>query len=142
MMKRVAWFLFGVSVCYACGNAESASKGDSISGTYVREYSSEILNELSGNKVGVRTVRDTIFISSTEAGYKIENAKWSMNDYDEEGWRNMEHSEVRPLEPFEATYNSEDGVLSPKVSGVAPNLIINNNGELLVGKNSKPYLKL
>jgi hypothetical protein len=142
MMTRFAWFLFGVSVCYACGNTESTSGGGSISGTYVREYSSEILNELSGSKVGMRTVRDTIFILSANEGYKVVNTKWSMNDYDDEGWRNMKHSETKPLTTFEATYNSDEGVLRPKVAGVAPDLIISNKGELRVGKNSKPYSKL
>jgi hypothetical protein len=141
-MFKCVVVLIGISICYACGNAESANEGSSISGTYVREYSSEILNELSGSKVGMRTVRDTIVISSTDGGYKIVNAKWGMNDYDDKGWRNMEHSENKPLGTFEATYDSEEGVLSPKAAGVAPNLIINNKGELMVGKNSKPYSKL
>jgi hypothetical protein len=136
MMKRVAWFLFGVSVCYACGNAERVSESDLIAGTYVREYSREILNQLSGNKLGMRTVRDTLYIIAIDGGYKVNNAKWSMNEYDNEGWQNMEHGESGPLPSFNATYDEQSRTLNPK-GNEAPALTITEDGKISIGKKSE-----
>ena len=144
MVKRVAVFLIGVSICYACGSGSETAKGeDSIAGTYVREYSSEILNELSGNKVGMRTIRDTLFIATNGSSYRVTNSKWRMNDYDHDGWRNMEHAETGPMPTFDATYNEASGLLSPSTAGIVPELSIEKNGKLLVGKKSKiPFTKI
>jgi hypothetical protein len=83
----------------SCSSSESKSKEATVAGVYVREYSHEILNQLSGNKVGMRTIRDTLYIRETDTGYRVVNAKWRMNDYDEDGWQNMEHGESGPLPP-------------------------------------------
>lgn len=141
MMMRVVSFLVGVSICYGCGNSESASSSnDSIAGTYVREYSSEILNQLSGNKMGMRTVRDTIYITSAGDNFKVRNAKWSMNDYDQEGWKNMEHAESGPLPTFTADYNESSRTLN---SGSAPDLVISEDNKLSVGGKSEiAYAKI
>lgn len=141
MVRCAAVFLVGVSICYACGNAERTSSGDdSIAGTYVREYSREILNQLSGNKMGMRTVRDTIYITSVGEDYRVRNAKWSMNDYDNDGWQNMEHGESGPLASFTAKYDESSRTLN---SGSAPNLIIAEDGKLSVGGKSEiAYAKI
>ncbi|RAW01969.1 hypothetical protein [Pseudochryseolinea flava] len=141
MKMRVVSFLVGVSICYGCGNSESASSSnESISGTYVREYSSEILNQLSGNKMGMRTVRDTIYISTAGEKFKVENAKWSMNDYDQEGWKNMEHAESGPLPAFTAEYDESSRTLN---SGSAPDLVISEDNKLSVGGKSEiAYAKI
>lgn len=143
MMTRVVGFIVGASILYGCGSAEGTSQEDSITGTYIREYSNEILNELSGNKVGMRTTRDTIYISAADNGYRVENSKWSMNDYDQDGWRNMEHGEFGPMAPFDAIYNEDIKTLSSKNSGVAPDLVIGEDGKLSVGKKSQiAYTKI
>ena len=141
MMTRVVSFLVGVSICYGCGNTEKAnSSDDSIAGTYVREYSSEILNQLSGNKMGMRTVRDTIYISAAGENFKVENSKWSINDYDEEGWKNMEHGESGPLPTFTAEYDESSRTLN---SGLAPDLVMSKDGKLSVGGKSEiAYAKI
>ena len=142
MMNRVAGFLVGVSICYACGNSESANEKDSIAGTYVREYSREILNQLSGNKVGMRTVRDTLYISSAGDGYKVANSKWSMNDYDNDGWQNMKHGESGPLPTFNASYDRGSRTLSSE-GNAAPPLVLAEDGKLSVGKKSEiAYVKI
>ena len=142
MMTRVAGFLVGVSICYACGNSESANENDSIAGTYVREYSREILNQLSGNKVGMRTVRDTLYITAAGDEYKIENSKWSMNDYDNEGWQNMKHGESGPLPIFNASYDKNSRTLSSD-GNQAPPLVIAEDGKLSVGNKSEiAYVKV
>jgi hypothetical protein len=135
MMKRVVIFLIGISLCYACGNAESVSGDDSIAGTYVREYSKEILNQLNGNKVGMRTVRDTLYITSAGDNYQVQNAKWRMNDYDNEGWQDMKHGESGPLPAFAATFDKQTGTLKSETPGITPALTV-VDGKLSVGKQS------
>jgi hypothetical protein len=141
MMKRVILCLVGLSVCYGCGNAESASEKDAIAGTYVREYSREILNQTSGSKLGMRTVRDTLYISSQGEGYQVKNVKWSMNDYDNDGWRDMKHSESKPLPLFNATYDSKSRTLNGE--SAAPDLVLSEDGKLSVGgKSDIAYAKV
>lgn len=142
MKTRVAWFFVGVSVCYACGNVEKANESDLITGIYVREYSKEILNQLSWDKVGMRTVRDTLFITSAGNGYKVENAKWSMNDYDNDGWENMKHGDSGPLPSFKASYDENSRTLSSE-GNAAPLLVITEDGKLSVGmKSDIAYVKV
>lgn len=135
MMKRIVWLFVGVSICHGCGTAES-STDDSIAGTYVREHSREILNQLSGSKVGMRTVRDTLYIISDGDSYQVKNSRWRMNDYDNDGWQNMEHGESGPLPDFKATYNKASGTLKSDV-GLAPELVIAEDGRLSVGNKSE-----
>jgi hypothetical protein len=142
MMTRVAGFLVGVSICYACGNAESAKNRDSIAGTWVREYSREILNQNNGDKVGMRTVRDTLYITLAGERYKVENTKWSMNDYDNDGWQNMKHGESGPLPSFDASYDESTHTLSAR-GNEAPPLVIAQDGKLSVGNKSEiAYVKI
>lgn len=141
-MTRVGGFLIVVSICYACGNAESSKGSDSVAGTYVREYSREMLNQLSGNKLGMRTVRDTLYITSTGDEYSVMNSKWSMNDYDNDGWKNMKHGESGPMPAFKASYDEKSKTLSPR-GGAAPALTIAADGKLSVGEKSEiAYVKI
>jgi hypothetical protein len=136
MMKRVVGFYVMIAISYSCGQVENASD-DSVAGTYVREYSKEIMNQLSGNKVGMRTVRDTLYITEVGDAYQIKNAKWRMNDYDNDGWQNMEHGELGPWPSFEATYEDESKSLKSKSSGDIPALMIDESGKLSVGGKSE-----
>jgi len=141
-MKRRDSVLFGFVVCCACGNVEQKREDDLVIGTYVREYSTEILNQLSGNKMGMRTVRDTLIITSAGDRYKVENSKWSMNDYDNDGWQNSKHGESGPLRDFKASYSESSGTLNSDGNEV-PTLFITNDGKLSVGKNSEiKYVKV
>ncbi|HEX5171928.1 MAG TPA: hypothetical protein VFW11_22265 [Cyclobacteriaceae bacterium] len=137
MMTRVAICFIGVAICYACGNAENAGEADSITGTYVREYSREIINQLDGNMVGMRTVRDTLYITSVENGYKVRNSKWSMNDYDDDGWQNMEHGESGPLPSFTAKYDKTSRTLTSETARMTPDLVIAEDGKLSIGSKSE-----
>ena len=40
-----------------------------ISGTYVKEYSFKVVNPETGNEIGFRTIRDTIFVNPIQNGY-------------------------------------------------------------------------
>ena len=120
-------FIFLCVCCWvftSCSTGESKSGDDAIAGIYVREYSTEILNQLSGEKVGMRTFRDTIRITSEQNGYRVENAKWRMNDYDQEGWVSMTHAEDRPLPTFFASYDEESSALKPENSSQAQPIFV------------------
>ena len=41
---------------------DNTSAEDEISGAYTREYSFKVINQETGNEIGTRTIRDTIFI--------------------------------------------------------------------------------
>lgn len=140
-MKPLISFFLGMIVCYACGTAES-STDDSIAGTYVREYSREILNQLSGNKVGMRTVRDTLYVSSSGDGYRIVNARWRMNDYDSEGWQNMEHGEGGPWPSFDASYDENSKSLNAKATADMPSLFVEENRISVGGKSDIVFNKV
>jgi hypothetical protein len=101
MNKKTGLVLVGFFIL-ACGVKE---KPDEVSGVYVHEYSFEIVNPESGAKIGLRTVRDSIFIKAIEVGYEVANKKWRKNDYDLEGWQNMEHSDDRPMPLFRASFD-------------------------------------
>jgi hypothetical protein len=139
MMRGVDGFLIGVLICYACGNAKR-SYNDSIAGTYVREYSNEVITQLTGKKVGVRTVRDTLYITAAGKQYKVENAMWKLNDYDDDGWQNMEDNKFGPFPSFIAIYDETSRTLN---SRSAPDIVVSEDGKLFVlGKSEIVYAKL
>lgn len=119
----------------SCSPGESKTN-DSVAGVYVREYSQEILHQLSGKKVGMTTYRDTIKITESNDGYHVVNRKWRMNDYDQDGWQDMKHGENRPLPEFDASYDEGAKTLNPKMSGLVPSLYF-EQGKLSVGPKSK-----
>ena len=109
-LKVTLFFVVCVSFA-ACNSAEKASSEENIAGVYVREFSHEIINTNSGDKVGLRRVRDTILVEHTDDGYLISNRKWKLNDYDQEGWVSMKHAEDRPLPTFEASFDATSNSL-------------------------------
>jgi len=126
----------------SCSTGESKSGDHAIAGIYVREYSTEILNQLSGEKVGMRTFRDTIRITTEQDGYRVENTKWRMNDYDQEGWRNMKHGETKPLPTFAARYDEASNSLTSDNPQLIPPLRL-DDGKLFVGETGKTaYVKI
>jgi len=138
-MKPVDGLLIGVLICYACGNAESTSD-DPIAGTYVREYSREVTTQLTGKRVGLRTVRDTLYITEAGKQYKVVNAMWRMNHYDDDGWQNMEDARFGPFPAFIAIYDETSRTLN---SRAAPDIMVSEDGNLFVlGKSELVYAKL
>lgn len=138
--------MFVVCVCgwifISCSGTESSSKEETVAGVYVREYSREILNQLSGSKVGMRTIRDTLYIQQTNTGYMIANSKWRMNDYDGDGWQNMIHGEGGPWPSFEATYDADNKRLNAKATGEAPSLLVEENTISVGGKSDIVFTKV
>lgn len=90
-------------VVFACGSKDQSESTDEISGVYVREYSFKIAHAETGAQIGMRTVRDTIFIRPIEERFEVTNHKWKLNDYDRNGWQNMQHDDDRPMTRFNTT---------------------------------------
>jgi hypothetical protein len=107
MRTRMTYFVAVGFAIFACSTGSESRTNDDVSGTYVREYSFKVINPETGIEVGVRTVRDTIFIQSAGNGYEISNNKWKLNDYDKEGWQSMAHSDDRPIPLFTAALDSK-----------------------------------
>lgn len=98
-------------VIHSCGTRSSSQMEHQIAGTYAREYTIKVIHAETGAEVGTRTIRDTIFIKPIGDKFQVSNRKWSMNDYDNAGWRDMKHSEDRPKPTYLSSYSSKDGSL-------------------------------
>jgi len=138
-MKTQMTFLVAVGITiFSCGTNRDSGK-DEISGTYVREYSFKVENPESSAEVGTRTIRDSIFIRSMDKHYEISNNKWQRNDYDREGWKNMEHSEDRPMVTYEATFDPSKNSLQAD-SRISLYFDFNTNQLFKGEKKNAPYL--
>ena len=129
MTLRMMLMFAGAAVMVSCGtNGDKVGSTSDASGIYVREYAIEINNPESGKKIGMRQVRDSIFIERGENGYQVSNRKWRMNDYDQEGWVSMAHSEDRPIASFLASYDEKTSSLIPMNRTTVPAIFIDKNG--------------
>ena len=128
--------------CNSESNSNSASAD--ASGVYVREYAIEVTNPNSGVKIGMRQIRDSIFVYRQGDEYKIENHKWRLNDYDQEGWVSMEHADDRSLPTFLASYDEVSLQLHPKDQNVShPIFLDQENGKMFMNKSKDiEYLRV
>ena len=143
MTLRTIWIFAATLGMVSCGtNGDNAESTTDASGIYVREYAFEITNPDTGKKLGMRQVRDSLFIERSESGYQLSNRKWRMNDYDQEGWISMAHAEDRPLPTFFASYDDDLGALTPENTNFMQPIRI-ENGMLFTGRsNEKPFKKI
>src|SRR5687768_2905876 len=110
-LKLILFFACGLGFV-ACNSSEnSRGSGDKASGVYTREYSSEITHPETGTKLGIRKIRDSIFVRAVDGGYEISNHKWRLNDYDQEGWVSMQHADDRPLPTYIAAFDKQSNAL-------------------------------
>src|SRR5258705_6410530 len=100
----------GFAIC-SCTRGQNTDSYDEISGAYAREYSFKVVNPETGAEIGMRTVRDTIFVQYIKTDCEVTNRKWRLNDYDIEGWQSMEHDEDRPMPMFLGRFNSIDSTM-------------------------------
>lgn len=133
MIKNFMLFVLVGFFVISCGTE------DKIPGTYVRNYSFQVNHPETGIEIGTRTIRDTIFVKRLEENYEISNHKWRLNDYDEEGWRNMEHAEDRGMPTFIAIYNADESTL---VNDEAKNLYFESDNETLYLSKELSYRKI
>ncbi|HEU5292167.1 MAG TPA: hypothetical protein VFU05_16065 [Cyclobacteriaceae bacterium] len=110
-IKLILTVTVGFAIC-SCNPGRDSGTNDKITGSYTREYSVKVVHPETGNVVGMRTIRDTIFIRPTKNGYDVSNNRWMLNDYDRESWQSMEHSEDHPLRTYQATFDPTDNSLN------------------------------
>ena len=139
--------LFGVGslAIVSCNSSEkSYISGNDVSGVYVREYAIDVTHPETGNNIGMRKIRDTIFIEPADNNYLISNRKWRINDYDQEGWVSMEHAEDRSMPTFFASYDETAKILNPTDKNISPAISIDNKkGKLFKGSSKDfEYLKI
>ena len=116
----------------SCNSKQATSDAsDRVAGAYVREYSFMVTNPQSGKEIGIRTIKDTIFVQLVQEGYKISNRKWRLNDYDKEGWQNMEHAEDRPLPTYVANFVSDNNSLQSKPPGLLLSLYVDLSSQTI-----------
>lgn len=143
-LKSILIFAGGLGLV-ACNSSEKSRPSDSdASGVYAREYSSEVTHPETGNKLGMRTIRDSIFVQAVDGGYEISNHKWRLNDYDQEGWVSMEHADDRPLPNFIAKYDDHTKALIAKSENVSQGLFLDaENGKLFKNESrDAAYLRV
>src|SRR5258706_4079349 len=115
-LKSILIVIIGLGLV-ACNSKEKGSAdNEEVSGAYAREYSCKVINPESGKEIGMRTFRDTIYIRKNANGYEVSNNKWSINDYDKYGWKNMEHANDRPMSTFLAKFDSPHSSLISELS--------------------------
>jgi hypothetical protein len=129
---------FGI---FSCSRGQDSGSSEEISGVYVRQYSFKVVNSETGAEIGIRTIRDTIFIQTTENGYEVSNRKWKLNEYDKAGWQSMQHSEDRPVPTYQAIFNHSGNSLTSEL--MVPLYIVANGKTLIRGtEDSLAYQKL
>jgi len=138
MKSKLMILCAGSLLIASCNSNEKIAKIDA-SGIYVREYAIEVTHLETGNKVGMRRVRDSIFVQESDNGYTVSNRKWRLNDYDQEGWVNMEHSEDRPLPSFVAIYDEHTQALQSQNDLITQSIFLDGNGEKLFRGKSKEF---
>jgi hypothetical protein len=112
-----------------------------VPGTYVNEYSADVLDPDEGEVIGNRTVRDSIFIKPEGDYFRVSNRKWLLNDYDGKGWVDSLQGERKPMETYDAAYDLKTGLLSPLIENSAAPLFLEDKkiywGELKALEYSK-----
>ncbi|MBS1508506.1 MAG: hypothetical protein JSS79_17845 [Bacteroidetes bacterium] len=97
----IVWLAF---IIFSCNKPRDTNATDEICGAYTREYSFKVINQETGVEIGMRTIRDTIFIRQIGNEFQVSNKKWRLNNYDKDGWRNMEHDDDRPKATYLSAY--------------------------------------
>ncbi|MBA4056152.1 MAG: hypothetical protein C0490_15665 [Marivirga sp.] len=144
MTLRLILICAGALGIASCSTKENNGNSNLATGVYVREYSFEVTNPETGLKIGMRQVRDSIFVQPGNDAYQVSNRKWRMNDYDNEGWVSMAHADDRPLPTFLASYDANTNSLNSNNSNVSQTIVLDTENEKLYkGKpDDKPYIKV
>jgi len=141
-MKNKMTFIIAIGFAISsCNKGRDSSSNDEISGSYAREYSFKVVNQETSIEIGMRTIRDTIFIRAIENGYEVSNRKWKLNDYEKGGWTNSEHADDRPMSTYLAKFDHSDNTL--RAESLPPLFIDIRNDQLHKGSNPiNPYHKI
>ena len=100
--------------CIACASGgEDSADSEYVAGAYVHTYSADVIDPETGEVMGIRTVRDTIFRKAAGDTYEISNSKWLMNDYDNEGWVTEMSDADKPTPTYITKYDTAKQKLIP-----------------------------
>ena len=114
MAFKIVLTVFVSLSIFACTSKETQyPQPDEVPGTYTNAYSVDVIDAETGEVMGTRTVRDTIFIRPEGDGFEVSNRKWLQNDYDGNGWVDSMQGEIKPMETYRAEYNLKTGLLGP-----------------------------
>lgn len=123
--RTLIFFLFLTYFsCISCGKESADSLG--VEGAYTHTYTAEVIDPRTGEVVGSRTVRDTIFIKVGGDGYEISNRKWLMNDYDNKGWVTEMPEADKPMPPYQTKYDAAKKKLTPAAGNKYPPLYVDD----------------
>jgi len=140
MTQRLFFIVVAGLEMSSCNSREkNSAKADEIVGAYAREYSFKVVNTENGKEIGMSIIRDTIFVRPKSDGYEVSNDRWRLNQYDNEGWKNMEHSEDRPMVTHAVTFDPVDNSLNSQL--FVPLYLSLKEGKLRKGKGEHLYLK-
>lgn len=123
----------------SCHSKRNQFSPDGLSGAYVREYTFEVVHSETGIKIGTRIIRDTIFIKRIDRTYEVSNRKWMFSNYDDEGWRDMQHAEDRPIPTYHAIFDKTNKAL---ISEQMEPIRLGSKGKFYLGMVDKPYQKI
>ena len=106
---------FAIVLCLVgCRPTEKESThSDNVTGAFLHTYSAEVIDPATGEVMGTRTVRDTIFIVDSGDKFEVSNRKWFDNDYDDEGWKAPQSEADKAMPTFLATYDTTQKKLVP-----------------------------
>jgi hypothetical protein len=97
--------------CKTIENESSDSK--TVVGTYVHTYTADVIDPETGEVMGSRTVKDTIFIREADENFEVSNHKWMDNDYDNESWILPESEADRAMPTYIVEYDTAAKKLIP-----------------------------
>ncbi len=122
MLQRIGLTIAVGLAVISCGTNDNSRSANDPTGMYVQEHSFKVINSETGKEIGIRSVRDTIFILPKGSHYEVSNHKWSLNDYDKQGWQNMKHSDDRPLPTYLGNFEADDASLNSIPTGLVESL--------------------
>jgi hypothetical protein len=141
-LKIVFGVLLTISIIACSPKENEYPSADEVPGTYVNEYSADVIDPDEGEVIGSRTVRDTIFIKREGDYFQVSNRIWLQNDYDGKGWVDSLQGERKPMETYEGEYDLETGLLSPLIKNSAPPLFLEDEKIYWGEVKALEYLKV
>lgn len=125
MAFKIVLTVFVSFSIFACTSKEKRyPRLEEVPGTYTNSYSVEVVEAETGDVMGTRTVRDTIFIRPEGDEFEVSNRKWLQNDYDGNGWVDSMQGEIEPMKTYKAEYILKTGLLRPMEENSRPPLFL------------------
>jgi hypothetical protein len=143
MAFKIVWAALVSLSIFACTSKETGyPRSDEVPGTYTNTYSVNVIDAETGDVIGTREVRDTIFIRREGDGYEVSNRKWLQNDYDRNGWVDSMQGEIEPMKTYKAEYNLKTGLLRPVEENSRPPLFLEDEKIYWGEVRALEYLKV